>query len=61
MVQFANARESLIPRKRANPWDRTLPEFWVGWYNTYGVLEDKRNREIENAVWAIHRAWRRRV
>lgn len=43
--------ENLDTSKRANPWITT--EFWVGWYNTYGALEDKRNREIENAVWTI--------
>jgi beta-galactosidase len=42
---------NLDSSKRTNPWITT--EFWVGWYNTYGMLEDKRNREIENAIWTI--------
>ena len=36
---------------RTNPWFST--EFWAGWYNAYGALDDKRNHEIENANWTI--------
>ncbi len=42
---------NLNSANRSNPWITT--EFWVGWYNTYGVLGDDRNREIESAIWTI--------
>ncbi|HZF01819.1 MAG TPA: beta-galactosidase [Methylomirabilota bacterium] len=47
----APAPGNLDSSKRANPWFST--EFWVGWYNIYGALTDKRNREIETANWTI--------
>ncbi|HEX3800093.1 MAG TPA: beta-galactosidase [Verrucomicrobiae bacterium] len=42
---------NLDPEKRTNPWITT--EFWSGWFDTYGSLAEKRNHEIENAIWTI--------
>jgi beta-galactosidase len=42
---------NLDSTQRANPWITT--EFWVGWYDLYGALPDKRNLVIENTIWTI--------
>ncbi len=39
------------PAQRKNPWFST--EFWAGWFDTYGLVADKKLRAVEKANWSV--------
>jgi beta-galactosidase len=45
------APSDINPETRQNPWFST--EFWAGWFDSYGLVADKKLRAIEKANWSI--------
>ena len=42
---------NLDTQARTTPWFST--EFWAGWFDRYGAVSLKKQREVENATWCI--------
>ncbi len=45
------APNDIDPAMRRNPWMST--EFWAGWFDTYGLVADKKLQAIDKANWTI--------